>query len=67
MPSSPDLIGRPDVWRKVVGSKLDRLRIEAQETEAALSGVEERDAQRARRADRRKERLGDKYPSMRQS
>jgi hypothetical protein len=61
MPSSPDLIRRPDIWKQQISDRLDRLHRTAIDAESAYEEAESRDAVRARRQARRRERLTEQY------
>jgi hypothetical protein len=59
--SSPDLIRRPDIWQPQIKDRLDRLQRAATDADDAYAEAETRDAVRARRQARRRERLTEQF------
>jgi hypothetical protein len=59
--SSPDLLGRPDIWKPMISNRMERLHQAALDAEDAYAQAETRDSVRARRQARRAEQMREQY------
>lgn len=64
MPSSKDLLRRPDIWKADLESRLNAVHAAALEAEDAFAEVETRDASRGRRQALRSASAAVRFPGL---